>query len=83
MKRSLREPYTSWSVKQGSENGDAYIYLSTWGGGGGILFSEMGRYTAFQTTRRWSIRRKELTHKVKELKYMKSGGHEAEDQKQI
>ena len=29
------------------------------------------------------IRRKELTHKVKELKYMKSGGHEAEDHKQV
>ena len=43
----------------------------------------MGRYTAFQTTRRWSIRRKELAHKVKELKYMKSGGHEAKDQEQI
>ena len=40
----------------------------------------MGRYTAFQTTRRWSIRRKELTHKVKEPNYLKSGGHEAEDQ---
>ena len=29
------------------------------------------------------IRRKELTHKVKELKYMKSGRHEAEDHKQV
>ena len=49
------------------------FYLAKWGA---ILLFE-------QTTRRWLIRRKELTHKVKELKYMKSEGHEAEDQKQI
>ena len=30
-----------------------------------------------------TVRLKELEHKLKELKYMKSGGHEAEDQKQI
>ena len=48
MKRSLREPYTSWSVKQGSENGDAYIYLSTSGGGGVFYLAKWGAILLFK-----------------------------------
>ena len=82
MKRSLREPYTSGRYNQDTVDGDAHIYLSP--GGGGFYLTKWGAILlSKQPEDGLIILRKELTHKVKELKYMKSGSHEVEDQKQV